>query len=119
MEYKKAGMCIFVILWGWIFSTKYDYSWRSFLKKLLSDFGYNNIKFKILEDNQSVIKITENNDSNKRLKHIDIKYQYIVEKVSEGFVNVEYISTNNNVADILNQTSWKTTFLEVQKWDSE
>lgn len=84
----------------------------SFLNRLLSDFEYKDIKFEILEDNQSVIKIAENNDSNKRLKHVDIKYQYIVEKVSEGFVNIQYISSNNNVADAFTKPLGKQAFLK-------
>lgn len=85
-----------------------------FLKKLLKDFGYDNVYFEILEDNQSVINIANNNDSNKRLKHIDIKYQYIVENVSAGLVKIKFVCSNNNVADLFTKRLGKILFVKLR-----
>ncbi|KAG6438777.1 hypothetical protein O3G_MSEX000215 [Manduca sexta] len=87
----------------------------SFLRKLMLDFGYTNTKFEILEDNQSVINIVHNNDSNKRLKHIDIKYQYIVENImSKELVKINYINSNNNVADLFTKPLGKQLFIKLR-----
>eukprot|EP00253_Pinus_taeda_P026032 PITA_26032 len=51
-------------------------------------------------DNQSCIKLTENPVFHKKSKHIEIKYHFIRDYVQKGVVKLEYISTNEQVADI-------------------
>eukprot|EP00253_Pinus_taeda_P019754 PITA_19754 len=53
------------------------------------------------DDNQSCIKLTENPVFHDRSKHIGIKYHFIREYVQKGAVKLEYISTDEQVADIL------------------
>jgi hypothetical protein len=38
------------------------------------------------------------------MKHIDVKFQWVREKVSDGTVTVEFISTTDNIADITTKT---------------
>jgi hypothetical protein len=45
-------------------------------------------------DNQSCIRLSEHPVFRERLKHIEIKYYFIRDKVQEGEVKLEYISTN-------------------------
>eukprot|EP00253_Pinus_taeda_P027439 PITA_27439 len=52
-------------------------------------------------DNQSCIKLAENPVFHYRSKHIGIKYHFIRDYVKKGAVKLEYISTNEQVADIL------------------
>ena len=52
-------------------------------------------------DNQICIKFTENPVFHDRSKHIGIKYHFIREYVQKGAVKLEYISTDEQVADIL------------------
>eukprot|EP00253_Pinus_taeda_P025672 PITA_25672 len=52
-------------------------------------------------DNQSCIKLTENPVFHDRSKHIGIRYQFIRDYVQKGAVKIEYISTDEQVADIL------------------
>lgn len=80
------------------------------LKNLLNDFNMPNCEIEIFEDNQSVIKLVYNNENNKRLKHIDVRYHYIMEKVKENFVNLKYVKTEDNVADILTKPLGKILF---------
>ena len=75
----------------------------------MTEFGYNS-NITVLEDNQSVIKISENNDSSKKLKHIDIKYHFIVENVATGKVKLNYIESNNNIADLFTKPLGKCLF---------
>lgn len=69
------------------------------LRNLLSDIGYK-MMVQIYEDNQSVIRIAEDNNSNKRLKHIDIRYHFIIEKVTNGLIELKYINSKCNTADL-------------------
>lgn len=86
-----------------------------FLKKLLIDFSYSNIQFEVFEDNQSVISIAKNNDSNRRLKHIDIKYQYIVENISTGLVNIRFVSSSDNIADLFTKPLGSILFVKLRE----
>eukprot|EP00253_Pinus_taeda_P019295 PITA_19295 len=52
-------------------------------------------------DNQSCIKLTENPVFHDRSKHIGIKYHFIRDYVQRGAVKLEYIPTDEKVADIL------------------
>eukprot|EP00253_Pinus_taeda_P028781 PITA_28781 len=52
-------------------------------------------------DNQSCIKLTENPVVHDRSKHIGIRYHFIRDYVQKGAVKLEYISTDEQVADIL------------------
>lgn len=82
-----------------------------YLKKLISDFMLL-LKDPILifEDNQSVIKISENNENNKRLKHVDIRYNYILDNVNKGEVQLEYVPTSENIADMFTKPLGKILF---------
>eukprot|EP00253_Pinus_taeda_P001791 PITA_01791 len=55
----------------------------------------------IYYDNQSCIKLTENPVFYDRSKHIGIRYHFIRDYVQKGAVKLEYISTDEQVADIL------------------
>jgi hypothetical protein len=52
-------------------------------------------------DNQSCVKLTENPIFHDRSKHIEIKYHYIRDMVQRGAVELQYISTDEQIADIL------------------
>uniref|UniRef100_A0ACD5Y6T1 Uncharacterized protein n=1 Tax=Avena sativa TaxID=4498 RepID=A0ACD5Y6T1_AVESA len=52
-------------------------------------------------DNQSAISLCKNPVFHERSKHIETRYHFIREKVEEGVVAVEYIGTNDQLADIL------------------
>ena len=52
-------------------------------------------------DNQSCIKLSENPVFHDRSKHIEIRYHFIRDWVQRGAVQLQYISTNDQVADIL------------------
>jgi hypothetical protein len=55
----------------------------------------------ILCDNQSCINMTENPVFHDRSKHIEICYHYICDMVQRGALKLEYISTDEQVADML------------------
>jgi hypothetical protein len=52
-------------------------------------------------DNQSCIKLSENPVFHDRSKHIEIRYHFICDWVQRGAVQLQYISIDDQVADIL------------------
>jgi hypothetical protein len=55
----------------------------------------------ILCDNQSCIKMIENPIFHDRSKHIEIRYHYIRDMVQRGALKLQYVSTDEQVADVL------------------
>lgn len=52
-------------------------------------------------DNQSCIKLTENPVFHNRSKHIEIRYHFIHDCVQRGPVELEYVTIDEQVTDIL------------------
>ena len=52
-------------------------------------------------DNQSCLKLTENTVFHDRSKHIELKYHFIRDMVQRGAIKLQYIHTNEQIADIL------------------
>ena len=61
-------------------------------------------------DNQSCIKLFENPVFHDKSKHIDIKYQYIRDMVEKGDVKLQYVSTDEQVADVLTKPLSRVKF---------
>jgi len=55
----------------------------------------------ILCDNQSCIKMTKNPVFHDKTKHIEIWYHYIRDMVQKGVVKLQYVGTDEQVADVL------------------
>lgn len=55
----------------------------------------------ILCDNQSAIALTGNDSIHQRSKHIDIRFHFIRDYVTDGVCTIKYIGTNDQEADIL------------------
>jgi ribonuclease HI len=72
------------------------------LKRLLVDLHYDSSNaVKIYQDNQGTIALAKNPTFHDRTKHIDIKYHFTREQVNQGNVVLEYLPTNDMVADAL------------------
>jgi hypothetical protein len=54
----------------------------------------------ILCDNNAAINLSEDPSLHQRVKHIDIKYHFLRERVNSNEISMAYINTNNNLADI-------------------
>ena len=55
----------------------------------------------IHEDNTACISQSKNPVNHKRCKHILLKYHYLRDLTESGIVRLEYISTNDQIADLL------------------
>ena len=56
---------------------------------------------KLLIDNQSAMSLTNNTTFHDQMKHIVIHHHYIMEKVDEGEIVLEYLPTAEQVANVL------------------
>ena len=58
-------------------------------------------------DNQGAMSLAKNPVHHQRTKHIDIKYHFIRSEIQEGRINLEYIPTEENMADIFTKAASK------------
>jgi hypothetical protein len=61
-------------------------------------------------DNQGAIALAKDNKFHARTKHIDIWYHFIREAIKDGSINMQYIPTNDNIADIFTKPLAKAKF---------
>eukprot|EP00253_Pinus_taeda_P014525 PITA_14525 len=79
-------------------------------KLLVSLFMHKMDATKIYCDNQSCIKLSENPVFHDRAKHIDIRCHFIRDCVQRGAVQLQYVPTDEQVADILTKALWRAKF---------
>jgi len=73
----------------------------AWLRKLLRDLGLHvDIQVVIYCDNLSSIQLARNLVFHARTKHIEVHYHFIREKVLAGEIDLIYVSTEDQVADI-------------------
>ena len=73
-----------------------------FLSRLQEDFtGVEPVKIPIICDNQSAVRLSYNAEYHQRTKHVLVKYHYTRQKANEGKVEILYIPTDSQLADIL------------------
>lgn len=81
------------------------------LQQLLLDLGEKYDVIKLYVDNQSAIKLINNPVFHKRTKHIDVKYNFIREKVENGLIHISYVPSKSQLADILTKPLPTHTFV--------
>jgi hypothetical protein len=55
----------------------------------------------IYQDNQGAIALEKNPVGHRRMKHIDIRYYFVRERVEDGQITFKYVPTNDMAADSL------------------
>ena len=70
-------------------------------RNLLEEVGVP-VKYKVdlYMDNQSAIRLIKNPEFHQRTKHIDIKFKYVREKYEEGMIDVHFVKSEEQIADI-------------------
>lgn len=71
-------------------------------------------KSTLLIDNSACIQISRNPVNHGRTKHIDIRYHYLRENVQFNKLTTEYVTSQDNVADILTKPLDTTTFINLR-----
>jgi hypothetical protein len=73
-----------------------------YLRQLLGDLGYEQEEPTIIyEDNQGCIALAQNPIMHKRSKHIAIKHHFVRERIAMGEVELHYVPTEHQLADLL------------------
>lgn len=54
----------------------------------------------VMIDNQGAMNLAKTPVQHQRSKHIDIKYHFIRSEIQEGRISLEYVPTEENVADV-------------------
>nr|GEZ55064.1 hypothetical protein [Tanacetum cinerariifolium] len=84
-EYIALSGCCAQILW---------------MRSQLTDYGLGFNKIPMYRDNKSAIALCCNNVQHSRSKHIDIRYHFIKEHVENGVIELYFVNTENQLADI-------------------
>lgn len=85
-----------------LLATANEVNW---IKDLLIEWGWmTNRPTPIFEDNQQVIKLINNGQINTRAKYLSIKLKVLHEMIMKKRIDVRYVPTNENWADILTKT---------------
>ena len=62
----------------------------------------------IYEDNQGAIALVENPVHHQRTKHIDIRFHFIIDQVTNGCIKVQHLQTKEMIADCLTKPVGRT-----------
>lgn len=55
-------------------------------------------------DNRAAIDFSKSRIENSRSKHIDIAYHFVREEIENKLVNLSYVASNENVADVMTKS---------------
>jgi hypothetical protein len=84
------------------------------MRQTRRDFGYNLSKVPFLCDNERAIRMADNPVENSRTKHIDIRHHFLRDHQQKGDIEVFYISTENQLADIFTKPLDEKTFCRLR-----
>ncbi|GJX49942.1 retrovirus-related pol polyprotein from transposon TNT 1-94 [Tanacetum coccineum] len=88
-EYIAMSGCCAQILW---------------MRSQITDYGLGFNKIPMYCDNKSVIALSCNNVQHSRSKHIDIRFHFIKEHVENGVIELYFVNTKYQLADIFTKT---------------
>ncbi|GJZ21177.1 hypothetical protein Tco_0558216 [Tanacetum coccineum] len=98
-EYVAAAGCCASILW---------------MKSQLSDYDIHYKMVPIFCDNTSAIAISNNPVLHSRTKHIDIRYHFIRDHILKGDIELHFIPTEYQLADIFTKPLDEPTFTRLK-----
>ena len=86
------------------------------LSRLLGELlGIQVPKVRLLVDNKSAIALSKNIVHHDRSKHIDTRYHFIRDCVDRGEVDINHVSTTEQLADILTKALGRVKFVELRQ----
>ena len=80
------------------------------LKKLFIECKIKYVNYLLNVDNTSALKLIKNPEFHHRSKQIDVRYHFIRDLYNKGEVDVKYIKSEEQLADILTKALPKTRF---------
>jgi uncharacterized beta-barrel protein YwiB (DUF1934 family) len=78
------------------------------------DYGYKLTKVPLLCDNESAIKMADNPVEHSRTKHIVIRYHFLRDHQQKGDIEISYINTKDQLADIFTKPLDEQTFTKLR-----
>nr|GEU57960.1 hypothetical protein [Tanacetum cinerariifolium] len=85
VEYVSLSACCAQVLW---------------MRTQLTDYGFHFDKIPMYYDSKAAITISCNTVQHSRTKHIDVRYHFIKEKVEKGIVELFFVGTKYQLADL-------------------
>jgi hypothetical protein len=98
-EYIAAGHCCAQFLW---------------MRQTLKDYGYKLTKVPLLCDNESAIRMADNPVEHSRTKHISIRYYFLRDHQQKGDIEIAYVNTKEQLADIFTKPLDEQTFTKLR-----
>jgi hypothetical protein len=99
VEYIVTGHCCAQLLW---------------IRQTIRDYGYKLSKVPLLFDNESAICMADNPVEHNRTKHIDTRYHFLRDHQQKGDIEIAYVSTHNQLADIFIKPLDEKTFSKLR-----
>jgi hypothetical protein len=84
------------------------------MRQTLRDYGYKLIKVPLLCDNESAIRMADNPVEHSRTKHIAIQYHFLRDHQQRGDIEIAYVSTKEQLADIFTKPLDEKTFTKLR-----
>jgi hypothetical protein len=98
-EYIAAGHCCAQLFW---------------MRQTLRDYGYKLSEVPLLCDNESAIRMADNPVEHSRTKHIYIWYHIMRNRQQKGDIEIAYVNTHNQLADIFTKPLDEKTFSKLR-----
>jgi hypothetical protein len=98
-EYIVAGHCCAQLLW---------------MRQTLRDYGYKLSKVPLPCDNESAIRMADNPVEHSRTKHIDIRYHFLTDHQQWGDIEIAYVITKNQLANVFMKPLDEKTFSKLR-----
>jgi hypothetical protein len=98
-EYIVAGHCCAQLLW---------------MRQALRDYGYKLSKVPLLWENENAIRMADNPVEHSHNKHIDIRYHFLRYHQQKGDIEIAYVNTQNQLADIFTNPLDEKTFSKLR-----
>ncbi|KAL2327521.1 hypothetical protein Fmac_020948 [Flemingia macrophylla] len=98
-EYVAAGQCCTQLLW---------------LKHQLEDYDIYEGNIPIMCDNTAAINLSKNPVMHSRSKHIEIKHHFIRDHVEKGDCEMEFVNSEDQLADIFTKPLSKERFYDLR-----
>ena len=82
-----------------------------FIYQLLQSIGIEiELPIVVRVDNVGAIFMSENTSTSGRTKHVDVRYRYVNEMILDGFLKIQFVKTEENVADIFTKNVSSETY---------
>jgi hypothetical protein len=84
------------------------------MRQTLRNYGYKLSKVPLQCDNESAIRMADNPVEHSRTKYIDIRYHFLRDHQQKWDIEIAYVNTHNQLADIFTKSQDERTFSKLR-----